>query len=174
MNSFAGRVLVVDDDPTVRHMLSRVLRTAGYESREASDGQQALQVVQQAWPEVVLLDLTMPGEDGMELLRQAKAIDRNLSVVIITGDGRARNAVAAMQAGAHDYLVKPFEQADVLRAVLSAVTSRGLRQTIQELSGRTREAASLRDQMGTSEPIATLSAEVAEGRRGCSEDLWTP
>lgn len=166
MNS-TGRILIVDDEAAIREDLGLVLRREGHELFEAADGEQALALIRIKPVDTVLLDIGMPGLNGMEALRQIKMLDRDLPVVMVTADGLIQHAVAALRAGAHDYLVKPFEHADVIRSVHSALAERGLRHTIAQLSERTREAASLRDLMGSSAAITTISADVA--RVGCSD-----
>lgn len=162
-----SRVLIVDDEPAVREMLGRVLRPEGYEILQAGDGQQALALIQQEKPDLLLLDIRMPGLDGLEILRRAKALDRDLPVVMVTSNALVQDAVAAMRAGSDDYLVKPLEPADVIRSVRSALMDRGFSQTARRSPAQAGATAGLQDMMGSSDAIATLSAEVA--RVACSE-----
>jgi two-component system nitrogen regulation response regulator GlnG len=161
MNSHGGRILIVDDEEGVRDVLSRLVRKEGFEPLAAPDGETALDLLKRESPDVLLLDIKMPGLDGMEILSRAKELDRDLPVIMITSYGLVKGAVDALRAGAHDYLVKPFEHADVIRSVHRAMTDRGLRRTIRILSDRAREAASLQDLMGPSDQIARISADVA-------------
>lgn len=160
MSSRARRILVVDDEAAIREILSRLLRREGYDTVVAADGDEALTLIKRESPDLVLLDIQMPGLDGIEALRQIKKLDRDLPVVMVTSDGRVPQVVASVRAGAHDYVVKPFAHADAIRAVRNAIDSRGLRQTIQHLAGRTQEAASLREQMGSSEAVVKIGADV--------------
>ena len=160
MNSRARRILIVDDEAAIRELLSRFLSGGGYDTVAAADGDEALALVKRESLDLVLLDIQMPGLDGIEALRQIKKLDRDLPVIMVTSDGRVPQVVAAMRAGAYDYVVKPFAHADVIRAVRNAVNDRGRRQTIQHLAGRTQEAASLREQMGSSEAVVKISADV--------------
>ncbi len=162
-----GRVLIVDDEAGVRDVLSRLVRQEGYEPLEAADGEEALAAVRRESPEALLLDLMMPGLDGMEVLRQAKGLDPDLPVVIITSHAAVKDAVSALRAGAHDYLAKPFEHVDVIRSLHGAMTNRGLRRAIRLLSDRTPEAAHLHEMMGASETISRICADVA--RVACSD-----
>ncbi len=161
MSTPAGRILIVDDEPGIREILSRLVRKEGFEPLAAPDGETALELLRRESPDILLLDIRMPGLDGMEILRRAKELDRDLPVVMITSHGLVQGAVEALRAGAHDYLVKPFEHADVIRSVHRAMTDRGLRRTIRILSDKAREAASLQDLMGPSDQIARISANVA-------------
>jgi len=101
----------------------------------------------------------------MDVLRRVKELDPDLPVVMITSHGAVKGAIEALHAGAHDYLVKPFDPADVIRSVHRAMTDRGLRRTIRILSERAREAASLHDLMGPSDQIARISTDVARVAR---------
>jgi DNA-binding NtrC family response regulator len=157
----AGRILIVDDEEGIRDHLSRLVQREGFEPLPAPDGETALALITRESPDVVLLDIKMPGLDGMEVLRRAKALDATLPVVMITAQGGVKGAVAALQAGAHDYLEKPLDHADVVRSLHRAMTDRRLRQTIQVLTDRVRESDSLRDVMGPSDVVARISADVA-------------
>jgi len=161
MSAPTGRILIVDDEKGIREILSRLVLTQGFEPLAAPDGETALDLMRRESLDVVLLDIMMPGLGGMEVLRRAKALDRDLPVIMITAHGLVSGAVEALQAGAHDYLVKPFENDDVIRSIRRAMTDRGLRRTIRILSERVRDAGSLRDLMGPSEMIARISADVA-------------
>ena len=141
------------------------MRKEGFEPLTAPDGETALRLLSLESLDVLLLDIKMPGLDGMEILRRAKELDRDLPVIMITAFGLVKGAVDALRAGAHDYLVKPFEHADVIRSVHRAMTDRKLRRTIRILSDRARDAASLADLMGSSEQIARMSADVARVAR---------
>lgn len=101
-------ILLVDDIPAVRDVLGRGLREAGYAVLEADDGRKALRLAIDEKPAVVLLDLRIPGMDGLTVLRRIKKADRNTAVVIMTGDGDIETAREAMRLGARDYLTKPF------------------------------------------------------------------
>jgi len=162
-----GRILIVDDEAGVREVLARLVAQEGYEPWEAPDGERALGLIAQGPPEAMLLDIRMPGVDGMEVLRRAKLLDPDLPVVIITSHATVKDAVSALRAGAHDYLVKPFEHVDVIRSLHSATTNRGLRRTIRILSERTAEAAQLHEMMGPSATVSRLCTDVA--RVACSD-----
>lgn len=167
MSPASGRILIVDDEEAVRSILSHVLRWEGYEPLEAVDGEQALTLVRGESVDAVLLDLRMPGLDGLEVLRQIKLLDRELPVIMATADGLVQHAVTAMRMGAHDYLVKPFENVAVIRSIRTALTDRGLRQPIRSSLSKSQEDAHLRNTMGPSEAVATLGTEIA--RVACSD-----
>lgn len=164
MEAHDGRVLIVDDEEGIRDILSRLVVREGYEPLLAADGEEALDLVRRQAPDALLVDIKMPGLDGMEVLRQAKQFDPDLPVVIITSCDLVKDAVAALHAGAHDYIVKPFDHADVVRSVHSAMTDRRLRRTIHQLS---EGGSKLSELMGTSAAIERISAYVA--RVACSD-----
>ena len=161
MSAPGSRILIVDDEEEIRRLLSRLVVQEGFEPLTVPDGKTALELIRRESPDVLLLDIRMPGLDGMEVLRRAKELDRDLPIIMITAHGIVKGAVEALRAGAHDYLVKPFAHADVIRSIHRAVNDRRLRRTVRVLSERVREAASLQDLMGPSDQIARISADVA-------------
>jgi DNA-binding response OmpR family regulator len=118
-----ARILIVDDEPNVRLGFCTALATAGYEVDEAADGQEALDRLEQSPVRLVLLDLRMPGLDGMEVLRRLREGGNDVPVVIITAHGSIPDAVAAMKLGAIDFLTKPLTPKD-LRQVVGEVLAR--------------------------------------------------
>ncbi len=114
-----ARVLVVDDDEGVREFLVDVLESDGHRVYDARDGAEALALFGDGEPfDVILTDLRMPGMSGLELLERAVRLDPNAHVVMLTAYGSVENAVAAMRAGAFDYLQKPVESPEALRRVV--------------------------------------------------------
>lgn len=155
------RILIVDDDQMIRAILARLFLQEGYQPLEATNGDSALAMIREHAPEVALLDVRMPGPSGMEVLREAKKLAGDLPVVMMTGHGTAREAVAALRTGACDYLLKPFDHAEVLRSVRSALAERGVRNTMQPPSGLTNTSGHLRDTMGPSAAISSICADIA-------------
>ena len=119
------RVLIVDDEPNVRLMLETTLSSVGYDVTAVGDGQSALDRLSCKRPDydLVLLDLLMPRMDGMELLRQLRALGDVIPVVILTAHGSIPEAVEAMKLGAIDFLTKPTTP-DALRRVVAEVIER--------------------------------------------------
>jgi two-component system nitrogen regulation response regulator NtrX len=123
-----ARILVIDDEPAIRDSLRMILEYEDYQFVGAASGLEALDVVQRERPDVVLLDIKMPGVDGMEVLRKLRAIDDTLPVIMISGHGTTATAVEAIRSGAIDFLDKPLSSERVivtLRNVLrqSALTT---------------------------------------------------
>lgn len=116
-------VLVVDDDEDVRVSLERGLRLSGFSVRTAADGQAALDMVQQQAPTCLVLDVNMPGLDGVEVVRRLRATGVDVPVCMLSARDTVGDRVAGLEAGADDYLVKPFAL-DELIARLHALLRR--------------------------------------------------
>ncbi|MFI6077363.1 response regulator transcription factor [Actinoplanes sp. NPDC051343] len=122
------RVLVVDDDTAVRDSLARTLRFEGHEVDTAGDGLQALAAVEAAEPDAMILDVSMPKMDGLETCRQLRATGAVLPILMLTARDSVGDRVAGLDAGADDYLVKPFALQELL-ARLRALLRRSARTT---------------------------------------------
>ncbi|MFH2203549.1 MAG: response regulator [Elusimicrobiota bacterium] len=103
------RILIVDDEATIRRVLSRLLAGSGHEIMTAEDGREALEMIQQRPPDLVLLDINMPRLGGMRLLELVKKIRPGLPVIMVTGVDDPDQALATMSLGAEDYVTKPFD-----------------------------------------------------------------
>jgi len=117
----AGHILVVDDEPGMRRYLQTVLELDAYKVSTASNGEEALDKLQRDQPDVVLLDMVMPGPDGLETLRRIREARPTTKVVMLSCIRDTRKVAMAMRLGAHDYLSKPVqkeEMDDVLRFCL--------------------------------------------------------
>jgi|GEM_PF-530203 len=112
-----SRILIVDDEPDMRLAVRNVLKLRGYEISEAGDGPTALEMAREHRPDLVLLDMRLPGMDGIEVLDGLKKIDDTVPVVMITGYGHIQSAVDVMKLGASEYLQKPFENAQLVETV---------------------------------------------------------
>ena len=106
----SARVLVVDDDLTIAEVVGDYLRDAGLETRHAADGQAALTLAREWPPDLVVLDLMLPGIDGLEVCRRLRAAQRQspLPVIMLTALGEEADRVAGLETGADDYVTKPF------------------------------------------------------------------
>jgi DNA-binding NtrC family response regulator len=129
-------VLVVDDERAVRSALRVNLGRAGFDVELTSSAEEALERVASDRPDLVLTDVKMPGMDGHELLDRLQAIDPDLPVVIMTGHGSVENAVAAMRAGAADYLIKPVRRDELVVVLERALHTRRLEVEVQSLRAR--------------------------------------
>jgi two-component system response regulator MprA len=108
------RVLVADDDAALRRMLSRTLEAEGFEVALAVDGGDALALAERAAPDVIVLDVAMPGVDGLAACRRLRAKGLGTPILMLTARDAVSDRVAGLQAGADDYLVKPFALAELI------------------------------------------------------------
>lgn len=102
-------ILVVDDDPEICNLLEKFLTKKGYNPITATSGEEALEKVKKEKPIIVLLDVKMPGMDGLMTLKRIREIDEQIGVIMITGVGNASIGEEAMNTGAYDYIMKPFD-----------------------------------------------------------------
>jgi len=109
-------VLVVDDEPTIAEVVSRYLQRAGYSTRIAGDGPDALAQISAQRPDLVVLDLMLPGMDGLEVMRRMQESERVL-VILLTARGEPSDRVIGLRLGADDYVVKPFSPAELVARV---------------------------------------------------------
>src|SRR5882672_9960509 len=120
------QVLIVDDEPNLRKILSAQLSRDGYDVLTAEDGEEGLQLLREHHIDLVVTDLKMPKVDGMTLLREALREDPELPIVMITAHGTVDTAVEALKTGAFDYLTKPFDKDEVRQIVAKALKTRQL------------------------------------------------
>jgi two-component system, OmpR family, response regulator MprA len=122
-----GRVLIVEDDEAIVDVLRRTLRQEGHEVRAASDGVEALEIAEEFLPDLVVLDLGLPGMDGMEVCRRLRT-ESDVPILILTARTELDDRIEGLDSGADDYLVKPFERQELLarmRALLRRRPPRG-------------------------------------------------
>jgi two-component system response regulator AtoC len=137
------RVLVIDDDPGVRDYMEALVSRQGYRVFAVADAEQALDSLERTRPDIVTLDVVLPGIDGLETLRQLKQRIPDVPVVMLSGHGQARNIVEAMRLGASDFLRKPFEVEELELAFQKALEKRALKQEVEQLRGRARSETEL-------------------------------
>jgi two-component system response regulator PilR (NtrC family) len=123
----AERLLVVDDEQSMREWLTIALSQDGYEVESAASGEDALKVLERTPADLALVDLRMPGLDGLATLRRVKQVDESVSVVIMTAYATAETAVQALKEGAYDYIIKPFKVDELRHLVQKALEERRLR-----------------------------------------------
>ncbi len=115
------RILVVDDDRAVREALRRTLMLGGYEVQVAEDGERALEQIVQAVPDAVVLDVGLPGIDGLEVCRRVRRLGNRVPILILTARDAVADRIDGLDAGADDYMLKPFDVGELkarLRALL--------------------------------------------------------
>jgi two-component system, OmpR family, response regulator ResD len=118
MRDARAKVLVVDDEPTIAEVVSRYLERAGYEARVASSGEDALAQSARERPDLVVLDLMLPGIDGLEVMRRLRQQDRGrTAIILLTARGEESDRIVGLRLGADDYVVKPFSPAELVARV---------------------------------------------------------
>ncbi len=154
------KILVVDDEKEICNLLSRLLEREGCKVQVASNGLDALKLIETDLPEILFTDFKMPGMDGIELMTKAKKFDPVLPVVFITAYADIPGAVNAIKKGAHDYLAKPFDHLEIARVLHRALAERKLKRQVTLLSGQLQKKLSLRQSMGVSEEIDRIISDV--------------
>lgn len=120
-----NRILVVDDDQKLRDLLSRYLDEQGYEVEVAKDGEDMDRVLPGFSPHLIVLDLMMPGEDGLSIARRLRA-DSNMPIIILSAKGEEIDKIVGLEMGADDYLAKPFNPRELLARIQSVLRRQGM------------------------------------------------
>jgi two-component system response regulator MprA len=119
------RILVVEDDPAVRNSLSRALRLEGYEAELHEEGLSAIRSLQVSAPDAIILDLGLPDVDGVEICMRVRASGDATPILMVTARDAVNDRVAGLDAGADDYLVKPFDLAELFARLRALLRRRG-------------------------------------------------
>src|SRR6516225_1789279 len=127
------KILVVDDEHLIRWSLEQNLMKQGYEVLTAGNGDEALKLVRGEQPELVLLDIHMPGISGLEVLEKIKEYDDDIIVIMVTAHGGLETAVNAMRMGAYDYINKPFNLDEMSLVIKKALENSDLRREVAGL-----------------------------------------
>ncbi len=146
--SSKGIIHVIDDEPVIHDVLDQLLTSEGYEVEHSSSGEEALGKFAPQSCDVVLLDLLMPGWDGIEVLKRIKKIDPMAAVIIITAYGSVESAISAMKLGAVDYIQKPFKHDDLLLTLERAIERRRLVEENVRLKDELRQKFSFSNIIG--------------------------
>lgn len=149
-------ILVVDDEPNYLIILTEILRDEGFEVFAAENGEKALDIVRTTDLDLVLTDMQMPVMGGMELLRQVKAINHNLPVIMLTAYGEVEKAVAAMRDGAFNYLTKPFKNDELLANIAKAVEHYSLLRENIRLRSEVKKRYSFAEMIGKNKQMQLL------------------
>ena len=127
------RILVVDDEHLIRWSLEQNLKKQGYEVVTAASGEDALRLLREDQPDLVLLDIQLPGINGLEVLEKIKEIDEEIIVVMVTAHGGLETAINAMRLGAYDYINKPFNLDEMAIVIKKALETSDLRREVAQL-----------------------------------------
>ena len=126
------RILIVDDEEIIVRLLSMSLRSDGYETITAFNGEQGLAVFKSESPDIVVTDIKMPGMDGLELLKKIKEIDIETEVIIVTGHGDIDSTITALQYGVSDFINKPVRDEALAIALERAKAKIHIRERLEE------------------------------------------
>jgi EAL domain-containing protein (putative c-di-GMP-specific phosphodiesterase class I)/DNA-binding NarL/FixJ family response regulator len=174
LEAAGGSILVVDDEPAVRGLFARALRDAGYESIEAADGVEALQILEHDAVSLILLDSTMPRLDGAGVIRavRARGATRTLPVILVTAKGDLQDRVAGLEAGADDYLVKPVALDELVARVHAGLRSHlAMMQAVErQTEDRRRLAAALHRVREDGSPLVRADSFVEDVMLGLGLD----
>jgi two-component system response regulator AtoC len=177
------KVLIVDDEKLVRWSLAQKLQREGYDTETAATGEEGLSLVRDDGFDLVLLDLRLPGMDGVQVLQEIQALGRDMAVIILTAEATISRAVECMKLGASDYLCKPFEFEEVRLALEKARQDMKLRRELARMRDKQRRRFGLDNMIGESpkmKHIREILARIAgsdattvliEGDNGTGKEL---
>jgi two-component system nitrogen regulation response regulator GlnG len=161
MEPTGARVLIVDDEKDFCDILFLVVKKAGFTALVAHDGEMALEMVRQGLPDIVLLDVRMPGMDGIEVLKRAKKMDARLPILMITAYSGVHDAVEAIKEGAYDYLPKPLDNNALLQKIRTAISERRVLSKKTEPNGKSGlTLGELKRLMGPSANVDRLISDL--------------
>ncbi|MGB0014172.1 MAG: sigma-54 dependent transcriptional regulator, partial [Candidatus Sulfotelmatobacter sp.] len=166
-SGLAGAVLIIDDEAEIRESLQTLLELEGFAVETAASGEAGLQRIGEHPFDLILLDLTLPGRNGMEVLAEIRAHETGLPVIMITAFGTVENAVRAMQGGAANFVQKPWDNEKLLADVRAAVGWRRAAEENVQLKRALKQRYNFENIVGKSEPmlkIFDLVAQVANSR----------
>lgn len=177
------QILVVDDEQLIRWSLEKSLMKHGFLVQTAESGEHALEIIAKDTPDLVLLDISMPGIDGLRTLEEIKKNDPSVAVIMITALGVLETAVKAMQLGAFDYIHKPFNMDELFVVIQKALENRALKQEVEHLRRENKrtfgmgeiiaESQHMRDVMDVVNKIARSDAGtvLVQGESGTGKEL---
>jgi len=178
-----SKILVVDDEKLIRWSLEQNLTKEGYEVITAEGGKECLKLVKEELPDLILLDIHLPGMDGMDVLKIIKEINKDALVIMITAYGAVETAVRAMKLGAYDFVEKPFNMEKIKVIIKKALETVELKKEVTQLKSQQRISYGFDNILGESEPIKKvidLAKKIAksdattvllQGESGTGKDL---
>ena len=180
-----GKILVVDDEPEIGWAFAKVLGEEGLQVLTAKNGKEALAKVEREQPDVVFLDVKLPGMDGIAILRKIKEARHDQLVIMLTGHEDVKTAVEAMKLGAYDYLIKPLPNERLKIIVQHALETTALSRQVNTLSQEISKRVTLERIIGTSvqmqrvfelvRKVATHDVTVLlRGMSGTGKELLAP
>ncbi len=155
-------ILVVDDEPIMQEILSDFLREEGYDVDVASSGEEGVELARARPYDCAIVDLMMPGIDGIQTTQSLKELDPTLPVIMITAFASVESAVEAMKQGAHEYITKPFKNDEVLLVVQNAIKQRHLELEVQSLRRALRDKYRFENIVGKNRKMQEVYALIAQ------------
>ncbi len=157
-----ANILVVDDERAARKSLAEILRLEGYEVTAVEDGENALKLLDDLAFDLMLLDIRMPGLDGIEVMQKAAEILPEMQIIMLTAHGSMDSAIEALRYGAHDYLIKPSSHQEILSSVAGAMARQAESQRKRLLLGQLETSLQqLKDVEGVSQAIVAGQRVIA-------------
>jgi two-component system response regulator PilR (NtrC family) len=177
-----GLIHVIDDEPVIHDVLSQLLTSEGYDIEISSSGEEALEKFEVRTFDLVLLDLLMPGMNGIEILKAAKKIDPQALIIILTAYASVESAIEAMKIGAFDYIQKPFKHEELLLTIARALEHKNLQKENVRLRDELKRKFSFANILGKSKVMEnvfdlikaaapTRSTMLVEGESGTGKEL---
>jgi two-component system nitrogen regulation response regulator GlnG len=151
-----SRILIADDDKSMRFVLSKTFAPPDYESEAVGDADAVLQKLAESQYDVLLMDIRMPGMSGLEALSQAKLVQPDIAVIIITAYGTMMTAIEAMKWGAYDYVTKPFDVEELELIVQKALNTQELARENKELRANLQRRYDINNLVGSSEKMQEI------------------
>ncbi|MBT4760548.1 MAG: diguanylate cyclase [Bdellovibrionaceae bacterium] len=167
-NNALRKILVVDDDPNLTKILQKALDWEGYQVKVAGNGKEAIGVLNTWYPHLVLLDMNMPEINGLETLRHLRSRDKYVSVIFVSGQSKSEDVISGLDAGADDYVTKPFDIAELLSRVSSQLRIKDLNDQLAKANERLQELVDIDDLTGLYNMRSLydkLDNELDRGRR---------
>ncbi len=155
-------ILIVDDEKNIRRILALMLRDRRHQVTEASSGEEALKTLADLDPDLILLDLKMPGMDGLETLSKLREAGHGAAVIMMTAHGTISTAVEAMRRGAYDYVTKPFDNDELMMLIDRALDMRRLASEVENLRGELESRYGFTEIIGISPAIQKVFHTMAK------------
>ncbi|MEW6381484.1 MAG: sigma-54 dependent transcriptional regulator [bacterium] len=155
-------ILLVDDDPELIWILTEALTKEGYKIFSAEDGKTAIQQARNETPDLILMDISMPDINGIELLGRIKAISKRIAVIMLSAHGEAKNVVNAMHAGADDFITKPFDNDELKITINKVLERKALACENESLKKKLKSRAEYENFIGDSNPILNIKKMIEQ------------
>ncbi len=153
-------ILLVDDIKEITHLLTIILRKEGYKTLTAQNGYTGVKCVRDKSPDAVIMDIKMPEMDGIETMKQMKEIDPTIPILIMTAFGNIQSSVQAVKLGAYDYIVKPFDNENILITLKNALNELNLKRELITLNSKLNDSSTLTELMGKSNEVEGIVSQV--------------